>query len=316
MCTCISLTAAQHCFGRTLDIDICNNEAVVITPRRFSLAFRRAGTLHTHYAIIGMAHVANDTPLYYDAMNEHGLSMAGLNFPVSAVYQAEAEGLDNIAPFEVIPWILTQCRNTAEARKLLEHINIEDISFSDALPATPLHWMLADAESCLAVEATADGLHILENPSRVIANNPPLPQQLAHLAEFTHLTNAARQDAPPVAGLGLGSAGLPGDFTSPARFVRAAMLRQWTAPYAGDDPVWDLFRLLTAVSIPQGAVLTEEGRAHYTRYISCCCADGRYCYATPEDSTPTAVCLQHAELDGTALSVYPLLKDRQMRCQN
>ena len=55
--------------------------------------------MENHYAIIGMAHVAGDYPLYYDAINEKGVGMAGLNFVGNAVYADVWSGVDNIAQF-------------------------------------------------------------------------------------------------------------------------------------------------------------------------------------------------------------------------
>ena len=75
--------------------------------------------MENHYAIIGMAHVAGDYPLYYDAINEKGVGMAGLNFVGNAVYANVQSGVDNIAQFEFIPWILSQCSSIVEVRKLL-----------------------------------------------------------------------------------------------------------------------------------------------------------------------------------------------------
>ena len=80
--------------------------------------------MKNHYAIIGMAHVAEDYPLYYDAMNEKGVAMAGLNFVGNAVYAAIKPDVENIAHFEFIPWILSQCSSLVEVRELLERINI------------------------------------------------------------------------------------------------------------------------------------------------------------------------------------------------
>ena len=64
--------------------------------------------MKNNYAIIGMAHVAEDYPLYYDAMNEKGVAMAGLNFVGNAVYSEVQPDVENIAQFEFIPWILSQ----------------------------------------------------------------------------------------------------------------------------------------------------------------------------------------------------------------
>ena len=119
MCTAMSLTAQQHYFGRTLDLDYRHEEKVIIMPRRYPMPFCRAGTLYRHFSMIGTAHAPDGVPLYYDATNEHGLSMAGLRFVGCAHYPQERDGFDNIAPFELIPWVLGQCRTVDEAKQLL-----------------------------------------------------------------------------------------------------------------------------------------------------------------------------------------------------
>lgn len=134
MCTAITYASGDHYFGRNLDLDHSYNETVTVAPRGFPFAFRRAAPLKGHYAMIGMAFVVENYPLYYDATNEKGLSMAGLNFPTSAFYGPEKDGPDNISPFEFIPWLLGQCANLAEARKLLARIHLANIPFSARLP--------------------------------------------------------------------------------------------------------------------------------------------------------------------------------------
>ena len=89
MCTAISYKTKDFYFGRTLDYEISYGERIVITPRDFKLEFRKTFDIEHHYAMIGMAAVANDYPLYFDAMNEKGVCMAGLNFPDNAKYYEE-----------------------------------------------------------------------------------------------------------------------------------------------------------------------------------------------------------------------------------
>ena len=109
MCTAATYTGKDHYFGRNLDLELSYNESVTVTPRKFPLKFHQVHDMNEHFAIIGMATVVADYPLYYDATNEKGLSMAGLNFPGNADYKEPAEDVDNVASFEFIPWILGQC---------------------------------------------------------------------------------------------------------------------------------------------------------------------------------------------------------------
>ena len=79
MCTAATYKTKGFYFGRTLDYEFSYGEEITVAPRNFPFEFRHTGICQSHYAIIGMAHVANNYPLYYDAMNEKGLCMAGLN---------------------------------------------------------------------------------------------------------------------------------------------------------------------------------------------------------------------------------------------
>ena len=124
MCTAATYKTKDFYFGRTLDYEFSYGDQIVITPRNYAFNFRHVGDMKNHYAIIGMAHVAEDYPLYYDAMNEKGVAMAGLNFVGNAVYAAIKPDVENIAQFEFIPWILSQCSSLVEVRELLERINI------------------------------------------------------------------------------------------------------------------------------------------------------------------------------------------------
>lgn len=104
MCTAITYTTKDNYFGRNLDLDFSYNETVTICPRNYPFSFRHQGENNSHFAMIGMATVVADYPLYYEAVNEKGLGMAGLNFPENADYKEVAEGKDNLASFELIPW--------------------------------------------------------------------------------------------------------------------------------------------------------------------------------------------------------------------
>ena len=130
MCTAISYQTKDHYFGRNLDYEYGYQEAVTITPRDYIFHFRRLPPLEHHYAMIGMATVSQGYPLYYDATNEHGLSIAGLNFPLSAKYMPEDPKKDNVTPFELIPWLLGNCKTVEEAEGKLQNVNLIDISFS------------------------------------------------------------------------------------------------------------------------------------------------------------------------------------------
>ena len=221
------MVGAHHLFGRTLDLEKSYGEGALVTPRNFKIGFRHAQAAEKHPAMIGMACVCDGYPLYYDAMNERGLAMAALNFPESAVYGGVREGKVNLASYELITWVLSSASSVREVVRLLENVNVTGDSVSAELAATPLHWMISDKRGSITVEAVAEGLRVHENRFGVLTNEPPFPYHEAHVADYMHLTSSAPTNvlAPDVRlepySRGMGAIGLPGDYSSASRFVRA-----------------------------------------------------------------------------------------------
>lgn len=321
MCTAVTYRTKDHYFGRTLDYEVSYGEKVAVTPRNYPFCFRRAGSLKTHYAMIGMAAVVDGCPLYYEATNEKGLSMAGLNFPGNADYKPEMEGVDNVAPFEFIPWILGQCADLAEAKEKLSHLNLVNIHFSEQLPLSPLHWIIADRESAITVESVKDGLKIYENPVGVLTNNPAFDYQMMNLNNYMGLSI----DAPVnhfsekvnmnIYSRGMGALGLPGDLSSVSRFVRAAFVKMNSV--SGDtesESISQFFHILGSVAQQRGCVRMGEDSYEITIYTSCCNTDkGIYYYTTYENSQITGVDMHREDLEGTEVVSYPLITGQQIR---
>lgn len=324
MCTAITFQTKDHYFGRNLDLEYSYNETVTVTPRNYPFRFRKMGTLQTHYALIGMATVVDDYPLYYEATNEKGLSMAGLNFPDIATYHPEAEGKDNVPSFELIPWLLSQCETVAEAKILLERINLVKVNFSDAFPLSPLHWILADRTESITLEPMPDGLKIYDNPVGVLTNNPPFDYQMYHLATFMNLSRHPAEnrfsdkiELRPYS-LGLGSAGLPGDLSSPSRFVKAAFTKLNSLSGTSEsESISQFFHILGSVTQQRGLVRVRDEKYEFTLYSSCCNTDkGIYYYTTYENSQITAIDMHREDLEGCTPICYPLITGQQIRMQN
>ncbi len=324
MCTALTLRTEDHYFGRTLDLDCSYGEEVCVIPRNYPLHFRKKDSLHTHYAMIGMATVAAGIPLLYDGANEHGLAMAGLNFPGNAYYGPVREEKDNIAPFEFIPWILGQCKTVAQARVLLDRINLADIPFSEQLPLSPLHWMIADREEAVVVEAMEDGLHIYQNPAGVMTNNPPFPYQLFNLNNYRGLQvdNGENRFAPGMEldnyCQGLGAMGLPGDVSSMSRFVRIAFARAHSVCQPDElSSVGQFFHLLSYVEMPRGVCRVPGDHWDITVYTSCINTEkGRYYYNTYDNHQITCVDMHHTDLEQKEFSRFPLVARQQICAQN
>ena len=319
MCTALCFTTRDHYFGRNLDLEYALDEAVTVAPRRFPFAFRRMPAMKTHLAMIGVATTVDGYPLYYDATNEAGLSMAGLNFPGNAHYPPEAPDKNNVSPFEFIPYILGQCATIPQARLLLARINLAAMPFSDALPLSPLHWLIADRSEALVVEPMADGLHIHDNPVGVLTNNPPFPYHLTNLSNYRALTSQTPENrfAPaldlPAYSRGMGGLGLPGDLSSPSRFVRAAFMKAHSLCGSSEaESVTQFFHILSSVRHVRGSVMVED-KPEITVYSSCCNTDkGIYYYTTYENSRIMAVDMRRENLNGDVLAAWPLIRTQQM----
>ncbi len=410
MCTAISLTSKEHYFGRNLDLDRSYGEEVAVMPRKFPLTFKKSAAPTERYAIIGMATVVQRSknnsfkkygglPLFYDAVNEHGLAIAGLNFPHNAYYVPLADceknntpialplmdsadkrlpafdtshnnpsaspsklihdepmaphselahdetatpifdfeenkqllsppsSLENrytVAPFEVIPWILRQCKSVREAVALMERTTVADISFSDELPATPLHWMLSDKEQNAVIEPMRDGLKIYNNSIGVLTNNPPLKYQLENLEKYWGLKpdndGASENTEAPYssASYGLGAVGLPGDVSSKSRFVRAAFFRKNSVSDEGElNSVGQFFHLLSSVEVARGICKTDEGKEHFTVYSSCINTErALYYYTTYGNRRISCVDMRRCDLDGEKISRFNLTKKQNVFYQN
>ena len=324
MCTAISYKTTDHYFGRNLDLEYSYVESVTIMPRNYPLSFRKERDFLKHYAMIGMAYVKDDYPLYYDATNEKGLSMAGLSFPGNAVYLSEKSDRYNVTPFELIPWVLGQCKDVQEARTLLEKTNLIKVAYSKELPLSPLHFMVSDSSETIVVEPVSEGLRITGNPVKVLTNNPPFAYQLHQLNNYMSLSkkeprNTFAKELPmDVYSRGMGAMGLPGDLSSPSRFVRAAFTK-WNSIEGKNEAesVSQFFHILGSVEQQKGCVQLEKGEYEYTIYSSCCNTEkGIYYYKTYENSCITAVDMHKEDLCGRQLYTYPLRREQQIHWQN
>ncbi len=323
MCTAATYKTADHYFGRNLDYEFAYNQTVTVTPRNYPFDFRHAPKMTSHFAMIGMAFVQEGYPLYYDATNEKGLSMAGLNFPQNADYKPFAEGKDNIAPFEFIPWVLSQCEDLGQVRALLSRLNLLNEDFSEALPLSPLHWMISDRNGSIVVESVADGLKVYENPVGVMTNNPTFDYHLTNLVNYMSASpedpenRISGEIALKPYSRGMGGLGIPGDLSSASRFVKAAFTRLNSR--SGDsevESVSQFFHILGSVAQQKGCCKVEHGY-EYTIYSSCCNTDrGIYYYTTYENSRVTGVDMHRENLDGTEIVSYPLEKCEGFRVQN
>ena len=287
MCTAATYKTKDFYFGRTLDYEFSYGDQIVITPRNYAFNFRHVGDMKNHYAIIGMAHVAEDYPLYYDAMNEKGVAMAGLNFVGNAVYAAITPDVENIAQFE-------------------------------------LHWIISDENESITVESMSDGLHIYDNPVGVLTNNPPFPQQMFQLNNYMYLSPKQPRNtfcenlALDAYSRGMGGLGLPGDLSSSSRFVRVAFTKvNAISGESEEESVSQFFHILGSVDQQRGCCEVADGKYEITLYTSCCnVTKGIYYYNTYENHQISAVDMHVENLDSDKMICYPVIQGERINYQN
>lgn len=320
MCTSITYKTKDCYFGRTLDYNISYGYDVVVTPRNYRFSFWDGELMPSHYAIVGMAHVEDNCPLYNDGINEKGLAMAGLNFLGNAYYGNEKDGKYNIAPFEFIPWILGQCSTVKEARELINNLNLVDVRFNEELPQAQLHWIIADCYEAITVEATESGMHVYDNPVGVLTNNPTFNEQMFQLNNYMNLSSKDPQnnfcsDLPlKTYSYGMGAMGLPGDWSSQSRFVRAAFAKMNSV--CGDSEIESIsqfFHILASVQQLKGCCCMGEDEYSITQYTSCCNVNkGIYYYTTYDNRQIRAVSMHRVNLNSSRLMRYQTNQKEQI----
>lgn len=324
MCTALTYNTKDFYFGRTLDYEFSYGEEITITPRNYEFNFRHMGKLSSHYAIIGMAYVVDEYSLYYDAINEKGLGMAGLNFVGNAVYQDCEVNRECVAQFEFIPWILSKCGSVKEAKELISKMNLVKTPYSEQLPASQLHWIIADKNEAITVECMEDGLHVLENEVGVLTNNPPFNMQLFNLNNYMALsTKQPKNNFSSNINLntysrGMGAIGLPGDLSSMSRFVRCAYTKLNSVSKEDESSsVNQYFHIIGSVEQQRGCCEVADNKYEISIYTSCCNATkGIYYYRTYENQQVSAVDMNKENLDSKELIRYPLKKDEEIYWHN
>jgi len=308
MCTAIRYGGM---FGRNFDLDFEFEQNVLFTPRNFEIKRKNAPNIRAHYAIMGMGLCIEDFPLYYDAMNEKGLGMAGLNFPGYAEYNGMDTIKENIATFELIPSVLGCAKNVSEAIKYLKNINITSVPFSEVYPVTPLHWMVADRERSVIVECDKRGMTVYEDSVDLLTNSPAYDIHLFNLSNYMAISPKVAEnrfsDKLSLSSYSfcMGGIGLPGDYSSMSRFVKGVFLLHNSPEFETDEEnLAHFYRLLYSVAMTKGAVQTKSGKPEFTQYS--CCMDMsklRYSFTSYNSLIPKSVCFADFDLNTNEVSI-------------
>jgi choloylglycine hydrolase len=273
-CTGISLKADDGAAirGRTLEFGFPMQSKVIIIPAGKEVTGTlpdgaKGLTYTTRYAIAGAN--ALGMPVILDGINDQGLSVGLFYFPGYASYTpVTTENAGHaIAPHEFGMWVLANFATVDEVREGLKNIVVVPTpapglgSAQGMVP--PAHFFLQDKSGKSLVVEPVDGtLKVHDAPLGVMTNAPTYDWHMANLANYINLSvndigsiKFGDQEVSAF-GAGAGLLGLPGDFTPPSRFVRAAIFSQSAAPNkTGDDAVLSAFHILNQFDIPKGSVV-------------------------------------------------------------
>ena len=323
MCTAINFKKKYNYFGRNFDFEYTFSEQVTICPRNYKIRFTNGKICENHFAVIGMAKVVEDYPLYFDATNEKGVSAAALNFPHFAKYTTKKQDKDNVASFEFILWVLADCENISQVKEKLKNVNITKEAFNKELEPTPLHWIITDKTESITVEQTEKGFFCYHNPVGVLTNSPDFEKQLFYLNNFLglsakepHNTFSEKLDLKAYS-RGMGGIGLPGDLSSMSRFVRASFVKLNSMCGENEtEAVSQMFHILYSVYQQRGCSFSSYG-AEITNYTSCCNTDkGIYYYTTYNNLSVNAVDMHKENLNKDELITFNLIKTKSFHKQN
>lgn len=273
MCTCIMLKNVDTFFGRNMDLNYSFNEKIIIVPRYFKLNFKIEKPLSSHYAFIGIGCIIDNYPLFAEASNEKGLSIAALNFQDNAFYHNIDIYKRNLAPYELFTYLLAKFSTVDEVKTFLKKANIINVDFNADIKVTPLHFMISDKNASIVVESTKNGLNVYDNPYNVLTNNPSFPYHVENIKNYLNLSiddpiDSLKLDLKPFS-YGQGLIGLPGDYSSASRFVKTLFIKNNMSLITDEkDTIRQFFYCLESVKMIIGLVKTKEGY-EYSRYTSC-----------------------------------------------
>lgn len=280
-CTGLKLVAedgtAVH--GRTLEFGLDVKTSVVCIPRNYAFTAvtpnGKGMSYKSKYALVGS--ICFDAVAVMDGFNEEGLSVGTFYFPGFAGYTpTTAENASrSLSPIDFPNWILTQFRSLDEVREGIKQVVISPTVYKDwGNIVPPFHYIVYDKSGKSIVIEPMDGtFRVHDNPLGVMTNSPTFDWHMNNLRNFINLTpeNVAPLKVAGITlspfGQGSGMVGLPGDFTPPSRFVRAAIFSITSTPVKnGSEGVFKVFHLLNQFDIPVGLAREEKGGVVYTDF--------------------------------------------------
>ncbi len=279
MCTAITLQSKkrENFFGRTMDFSYNIKPGIYIIPKNYKWYNNATtGNYIDCYRFICMGQEVDGMLGVFDGVNERGFAAAALYFAGYAYYDLPINDKKPISSIDFLHYILGSCASIDDLQYLSKNITI--VGEKDPITKTvaPLHWIATDRSGrCVVIEQTKTGLKVINNPIGVMANSPDFSWHMTNLRNYMNISIEQQKQTywghvslTPF-GQGGGSINLPGGFTSPERFARAAFLKTHIeVPEKLSEAVMAYFHIMNSVSVPKGIIITDKGTYDYTKYIA------------------------------------------------
>lgn len=279
MCTAISLVSKQNevFFGRTMDFNYEIDLEVYIIPKNYKYSGEYLkDSYYTKYAFICTGQPIGRL-LAADGMNEKGLGVAALYFPGYAHFQdRQTPNKLSVTSVELVNYLLSNCQDVEEIISLAPILEIIGVPDPVTNQITSLHWIATDRTGkSIVIECTKQGLTILPNAVGVLTNSPDFNWHYTNLRNYMMISPES-PDLKEWGDLtlkalskGTGSYGLPGDFTSPSRFVRITFAKKFMElPETREEMILSCFHIMKLVTIPKGIVIANNHNPEYTQYTN------------------------------------------------
>lgn len=314
----------KHFWGCNFDFNhYANGTNILFVPRNYPYYLQGSSLeknlvdkdlTKTKYAMIGMgSNIMQSTPVMYEGINENGLMGGQLYFRTYSKFLEEPiANTISIQPIYVVLHVLAQCKNVEDVEELFtKQISVLESGVFEQIPQ--IHWFFSNQlGNNIVIEYENSELKIYKNKMGVLTNSPDYDFHLKNLANYVNLQS---QDYETVvinsceiknSYSGNGMVGLPGDCTSPSRFIKLALLKNNAIQGENEvDAINKMFHLLGQVSFPQGLVktgITSDITKHdhnivnydYTIYTAIMCSESlKYYWTTYENPQIQMIDLNH-----------------------
>ena len=277
-CTSFQLIAADgtRVYARTMEFAFPLNSELVVLPRKMEFVAtgpnnQKGASWIGKYGVVGLN--GYDAPIIIDGMNEKGMAGGILYFPGHAGYAnpSSADPKKAIAPWEFMTWALMNFENVAQVKAALNDITVITLEESNLKVIPPYHYVLHDAAGgVLVVEPINGKLVANDNPYGVLTNSPPFDWHINNLGNYIKLSpvepspiKVYGQTVAPIS-TGAGFLGMPGDSTSPSRFIRALAYSSTIVPAKNATQNVSLAEhVLHNFDIPRGSVRSVAGKGAF-----------------------------------------------------